>query len=97
MVSLSGMPVVLHDSVVEVERSWRERLLSWPWHPWRKTKFVRNPVFTGRNVFMAFDKVHMTREQFYELPFEERSTLLSKARNPLLAGEKTFKWGGDER
>jgi hypothetical protein len=25
---------------VEVKRSWKERLFSWPWRPWKKTKLV---------------------------------------------------------
>jgi len=26
-----------------VGRSWKERLCSWPWRPWRKTKVVQAP------------------------------------------------------
>jgi len=31
----------IHESLFApkvVKRSWRERLLSWPWRPWRKTE-----------------------------------------------------------
>ena len=29
--------------VIVVKRTWRERLFSQPWQPWRKTKTVANP------------------------------------------------------
>ena len=28
----------------EVKRTWRERLFSWPWCPWVKTKIVEQPA-----------------------------------------------------
>jgi hypothetical protein len=45
MTNLYGIPVIEDPNltkVVEVERqrSWRERLWSWPWCPWVKTKIV---------------------------------------------------------
>lgn len=39
-------PFVMHSipDVVEIKLSWKERLLSWPWKPWVKTKFIDNPT-----------------------------------------------------
>lgn len=28
----------------EITRSWKERLFSWPWRPWRKTKTIQVPA-----------------------------------------------------
>jgi hypothetical protein len=30
-------------------RTWNERLLSWPWRPWRSWKFVRRPPGEARD------------------------------------------------
>lgn len=42
---LLGVPVITSryltiSTTVEVERTWRERLFSWPWRPWRSTRTV---------------------------------------------------------
>ena len=36
-IQTSSLMVVLGD-VVQVPRTWRERLLTWPWKPWVSTK-----------------------------------------------------------
>ena len=43
--SLFGIPVIKSPAMTKPETtiralSWRERLFSWPWRPWRKTKLV---------------------------------------------------------
>lgn len=90
MADLNGMPVVLHDSVVEVKRSWRERLLSWPWRPWRKTKFVRNALFADGSVYVSGGRLHITREQWNTMSEHlttDQGRMFPLSRNPLLAGE----------
>ena len=42
---LLGYPVVASDRMVayhseDKQLSWKDRLFSWPWRPWRKTKTV---------------------------------------------------------
>lgn len=42
-----GIPVIETPYAVtseEVDRTWRERLFSWPWRPWVRTKFVNKPA-----------------------------------------------------
>lgn len=34
-----------------VKRTWKERLLSWPWRPMRKTKFVTTQVPSQQVIF----------------------------------------------
>jgi hypothetical protein len=36
--SVYGYAVVLEDRCQVLQRTWRERILSWPWRPWVKTK-----------------------------------------------------------
>lgn len=36
-IQTSSLMVILGD-VVQVPRTWRERLLTWPWKPWVSTK-----------------------------------------------------------
>lgn len=46
---LSSIQVFADPLLTDVEeqpRSWKERLFSWPWCPWRKTKFVTVPSTT---------------------------------------------------
>lgn len=41
-----GRPVYVSPFLVDtktVPRTWRERFLTWPWRPWRKTKTVEAP------------------------------------------------------
>lgn len=37
-------PHLTKTAVVEVRRTWRERLFSRPWRPWERTKFVTRQV-----------------------------------------------------
>lgn len=42
-----GIPIVETPYAVtseEVGRTWWERLFSWPWRPWVRTKFVDKPA-----------------------------------------------------
>ena len=39
----SGAKLFRVPGVIVVKRTWRERLFSRPWRPWRKTKTVANP------------------------------------------------------
>ena len=41
----------------EVPRTWKERLLSLPWRPWKKTKYVTTYV-ASRNVVFANGAYH---------------------------------------
>lgn len=46
MIHIQGVPVILCPWMTEtitVSRSWRERLLSWPWRPWQSTRSERIP------------------------------------------------------
>jgi len=40
----------------EVKRAWRERLFSWPWRPWVKTKIVVEPAMfiVNRNLLKVW-------------------------------------------
>jgi hypothetical protein len=43
--------IELRCTQVAVERNWFERLLSWPWRPWIKTKVVLSHVVPGDYAF----------------------------------------------
>lgn len=59
MALLNGMPIFENALLTEpeiVDRTWRERLFSWPWRPWRKQKVIQVPrgdvlVMTVPNLF----------------------------------------------
>lgn len=50
---LNGIKVFVDNHCVEhvdIERTWKERLLSWPWKPWIKTRTESIPaVYEVRN------------------------------------------------
>lgn len=52
---------------VEVERTWKERLFSWPWRPLRKTRFVE---VASDEVFQYENKVVMHPATFAKLQKE---------------------------
>lgn len=41
---VAGAEVKSGDFVVYVRRTWRERLLSWPWRPWIASKVVPHHI-----------------------------------------------------
>lgn len=41
--SLGGIKIIRVDSFITVKRTWQERLFSWPWRPFNKTKLIENP------------------------------------------------------
>lgn len=43
MNTFAGMRVIVQGPST-VRRSWRERLLSWPWRPWITEKVVKSPI-----------------------------------------------------
>lgn len=45
--TISGQPI-------QVQRSWRERLWSWPWRPWRPTRTVI-PQIPNPDLFLLPD------------------------------------------
>ncbi len=65
--TFQGMDVVIHDDLVRVRRTWRERLLSWPWRPFAPWKFVQNAVVQPGEVFQAGGKLIMLRSTWQEL------------------------------
>lgn len=51
----AGVRIVTHNLTVDgppevVDRSWKERLWSWPWHPWVQTKTVI-PQVPDKNIY----------------------------------------------
>lgn len=39
-----GLAIMVVPETILVRRSWRERLLSWPWRPLRATREIPNPL-----------------------------------------------------
>jgi hypothetical protein len=51
--SLAGPQVIVSPFAVttkSVSRSWRERLLSWPWQPWMPAKRIETPTYFRMSV-----------------------------------------------
>lgn len=41
MMDIGGLQIIESQWMIRtVNRTWRERLLGWPWQPWRETKTV---------------------------------------------------------
>ena len=47
-----GIKVIVVSDHIKVERSWRERLFTLPWHPTVKEKIVPNPARLAHNVVL---------------------------------------------
>jgi hypothetical protein len=56
--TFAGMPVVVHEAKI-VTRTWKERLFSRPWRPFRNFKIVP-PAIPDGQVFRVVDTWHMT-------------------------------------
>ncbi len=65
--AISGMEVIILSSTIMVDRSWRERLWSMPWRPWRSVKWIANPIIEPGTVLVERGKIFCTIEQFNEL------------------------------
>lgn len=64
----AGMNIYRHPDVVEVGRSWRERLFTRPWRPWIKSKWIPNPLFKDKNECFCYgDTFHVTDSQYHRL------------------------------
>ena len=69
--SIAGMPVFLSDYVTivtetEVVRTWRERLLTRPWQPLKKTKTVSQHI-PSEDVYEVGGKLIMHPTTYYKL------------------------------
>lgn len=65
---IAGRKIYRHPDVIEVGRSWRERLFTRPWRPWIKNKWIPNPLFKGRDECLCYgDTFHVTDSQYYHL------------------------------
>lgn len=51
-----GMKLIEIDPAVQVRRTWKERLLSWPWRPWVKLKWILNPSYPKRGTYFMINK-----------------------------------------
>lgn len=49
-------------------RTWRERILSWPWRPWVRTKFSPTAYVVGTMVLVSFDSYARYKSGEFELP-----------------------------
>jgi hypothetical protein len=63
---LNGIPIiVMRPTIKTVSRSWRERLFTWPWRPWVKTKEeVSQPPIGPDQCFKMGDRF-ICGESFY--------------------------------
>lgn len=57
----AGLRVIENDALTETEttvvpRTWRERLWSWPWHPWGRTRLEARQV-PSEQVYLLNDNV----------------------------------------
>lgn len=47
-----------------VQRSWKERLFTWPWKPWRRTKILQVP--SNEAIVDAINHKVYVHPEFYE-------------------------------
>lgn len=66
--SFAGMPVIVHRPMT-VRRTWRERLFSLPWRPFRKFKTVPPAIGDGQ-VYRVLDTWHVTESTWDSLKKE---------------------------
>jgi hypothetical protein len=59
--------IELRCTQVAVERNWFERLLSWPWRPWIKTKVVLSHVVPGDYAFSIGNDLFCSEEMYERL------------------------------
>lgn len=67
MALIQGMRIVIVPPPMRIERTWRQRLLSRPWRPWRKYRMSEHPmwgVLQGREVWVHGGVVYMRQDQF---------------------------------
>ncbi len=57
---------VLADQPCVVRRGWRERLFSWPWRPWRKTKAGVVPCYIPDDRAFLIGGTLYCNTRFYE-------------------------------
>jgi len=53
--------------MVTVKRTWKERLLSWPWKPWEALKIIENIVPLKGVLLAGTDKIYMRSEILKEI------------------------------
>ena len=63
----NGMQVVIVPDEHLVDRTWRERLFSWPWRPWVRTKYVENIMVPVGDALSIGGTLHMRRATWNEL------------------------------
>ncbi len=66
----SGLKVVVVKPPYPGRRSWRERLLSRPWRPWRAYRTVTHPMWGAMNdgdCYQFGDTIFINEQQFSEL------------------------------
>lgn len=68
---LAGTKVVVVPPPKPVRRSWRERLLSRPWRPFRTFRTLEHPMWDvmkdGRSCYQFGDTLFVNERQFTEL------------------------------
>lgn len=55
----NGLRVVVHPDGHWRKRTWRDRLFSWPWRPWRKEDWVPSLIDAGSS-YVTEDTLHIT-------------------------------------
>lgn len=60
----AGRQIIVHPDTAKARRTWRSRLLSWPWRPWISHVEVPNPLFTRDEVYVVGDRVIMSQSQY---------------------------------
>ncbi len=66
MGTFGGLKVLVKPDHVEVRRTLKERLLSWPWRPWVRKKWIDNPIFQpGAQGYRMGDTL-LVKESFYQ-------------------------------
>jgi hypothetical protein len=66
MTTFAGKKVIcVKAEIVTVERSWRVRLLSWPWRPWVRSEFVATTPIVGPDRCVEIGNVLYCGETFF--------------------------------
>lgn len=58
-----GVKITIIPSTIEVNRSWSERLFSWPWRPKQKTKWIDNIAAPDDGEFFQVGDVFWCNER----------------------------------
>jgi len=55
--------------------TWKERLFSWPWKPWIKKRYVKNPVFANNTCCIIGNDLVLTNKQLNIISDEKKCTI----------------------